>query len=130
MSTRAVLLVEDDASQAELLRSLLEERGFTLLHAVNGLEALRILETSRPGLILLDLMMPVMSGYEFLRHLWADEKLSSLPVVVVSAADVRRSAGVVGFLRKPIDVHELLRVVELYCGPAEPPRTPVPLHVR
>ena len=82
----AILIVEDDADVEEAMREILEGEGYPILSAANGEEALRILaEKPRPRLILLDLMMPVMNGWELLRALRESAKLARIPVVVVSA---------------------------------------------
>ncbi len=114
MSHGPILVVDDDQSQAELLREWLVEHGLQVDLAGNGRVALEQATRRRPSLILLDLMMPVMTGYEFLRHLWASETLQDIPVVVISGAHVANPGGTVGFLRKPIDLGELLRVVAPY----------------
>lgn len=111
MSDKPILVVDDDAGQAELVASLLTQRGYRVVTAGNGRRALELLAEDPPRLILLDLIMPVMTGYEFLRHLWAMDALQDIPVIVISGAHVPNPGGVVGFLRKPIHPGELLSVV-------------------
>ncbi|MDQ3264482.1 MAG: response regulator [Myxococcota bacterium] len=114
MSNGPILVVDDDQSHAELIREWLEQQGLQVDLASNGKVALEQAARRRPSLILLDLIMPVMTGYEFLRHLWASETLQDVPVVVISGAHVTNLGGTVGFLRKPINLGELLRVVAPY----------------
>ncbi len=85
---REVLVVEDDAPTRELLRRLLESDGWAVTEAPNGQAGLEQLEVITPALILLDLMMPVMDGWEFARALQAREAWRSLPVVVLTARDL------------------------------------------
>ena len=80
-----VLVVEDDADVRELHRRMLEKRGWTVREAVNGREALDRVHAQRPDLVLLDLMMPEMDGFEFLNALDAEPELGSIPVIVVTA---------------------------------------------
>lgn len=102
-----VMLIEDDEDIRMDLGAILEDEGFTVTTASNGCEALDYLRQEyTPRLILLDLMMPVMNGWELRGELLKDQRLAGIPVVVISgAADVAREAralGAVGYLVKPI----------------------------
>ncbi|HEX6368928.1 MAG TPA: response regulator [Longimicrobium sp.] len=83
-----VLLVDDDAVARALTRKVLEKEGWKVCEAANGVEALECLERERPNLILLDLMMPVMDGFEFAEHVRLHDEWSSIPIVVLSARDL------------------------------------------
>ena len=83
-----LLVVEDEAANAELLRRLLERQGWSVAHAANGQEALDAVAGERPDLILLDLMMPEMDGLEFLERLRRNPAAVSIPVVVLTAKDL------------------------------------------
>jgi CheY-like chemotaxis protein len=114
-SSSAVLVVEDEQDIRETLRDILEMEGYRVRCACNGKEALDALaEMPRPRLILLDLMMPVMSGYELLQALRANDDLASIPVTVVSAVGDRLAAGT-SVLRKPVDLETLLHAVDASC---------------
>lgn len=124
MSDRArcdgpVLIVEDDAAIRESLQYALEDEGYAVVTAENGEEGLDRLRTmDLPCLVLLDLMMPVMSGGEFLASLRGTERFASIPVVVVSAwpseaAQVRHETH--GFVGKPISLDLLLEMVDGFC---------------
>lgn len=118
--TGVVLLVEDDADVRFMLSMILEAEGYQVATAADGREALDQLRTrSRPSLILLDLMMPVMDGWRFRAEQQQDPALASIPVVVISAADgvpqKAASIGAAGYLRKPIDFDALLDMVRRYC---------------
>src|SRR5262245_22661189 len=115
---RPVLIVEDDADLREMMAQLLALEGFVATTVANGLEALEYLERGdKPDIILLDLMMPVMDGWEFRRQQQSDPTLASVPVVILSALDQRRAAEVnaVAFLKKPLDFDRLLQLVRQYC---------------
>ena len=83
-----LLVVEDEPANAEWLRKLLERRGWLVVHAANGHEALAEIAQVRPSLILLDLMMPGMDGLQFLEHLRRNPSASSIPVIVLTAKDL------------------------------------------
>jgi CheY-like chemotaxis protein len=83
-----VLVVEDDPDLRALLRRLLEPAGYAVLEAGNGQAALDQVRSGRPGLVLLDLMMPEMDGFEFLGELRRDEVGRAIPVIVVTARDL------------------------------------------
>ena len=83
-ATRPILVVEDDAPTRDMLRHVLEKEGWKIALAANGREGLAALDREKPALVLLDLMMPVMDGFEFLRNLREDGKWNDLPVVVLS----------------------------------------------
>ena len=113
-----ILVVDDDPSACEALSTLLEDEGYDVAHAPNGQIALNHLKSSpSPNAIILDLMMPVMDGWEFRRHQQRDAAFASIPVVVVSA--LREPAaieGVAAILTKPLDVDRLLGIVSEICS--------------
>jgi CheY-like chemotaxis protein len=120
----AVLIVEDDPDFRDALQVLLTVHGLDVFCAFDGQEALDMLHRGlRPCVILLDMMMPRMSGPEFRRAQQHDGGLSDIPVVVLSAsADGRaeaRSMGIADFMRKPIDMDQLVSTVYRHCE-AEP----------
>lgn len=114
----SVLLVEDDPDIREGLGSFLEDQGYTVEKAENGKEGLERLEQKKPGLVLLDLMMPVMNGWQFLEEKKKEPpELSKVPVVVISAvAGNPYVPGALATMKKPIDLNRLMDFVELYCA--------------
>ena len=119
-----VLVIEDDEGLREMMAQLLTLEGFQTATVANGQEALAYLHaSSKPEVILLDLMMPVMDGWEFRRLQQADPALADVPVIVLSALDQTHAAKVdaAAFLKKPLDFDRLLALVRGYCqqGPPE-----------
>jgi CheY-like chemotaxis protein len=113
-----ILVVEDNDDVREMMAVTLELEGHEVATAVNGRDALNKLHAGhKPCLILLDLMMPVMNGWEFQRALDRDPELRDVPVVVVSAAngDMVKKAEAVAYLPKPLDMDRLLDVVCVFC---------------
>jgi CheY-like chemotaxis protein len=117
---RGVLVVDDDPDVREGMLAILEACGYPAVGAANGYDGLQILKAGeRPGLIVLDLMMPVMDGWQFRTAQVQQEDLAAIPTLVCSArsdAEPRaRSMGVIAYLRKPIDFDRLLDIVEAHC---------------
>lgn len=115
-----ILVVDDDAEIRETIVEMLRDRGYEALGAGDGVEALDTLRSDEPWcLILLDLMMPNMDGWEMRKEQLADPKLSTIPVVVVSATtDVPQAASslqAAGFVVKPARMATLLATVEQHC---------------
>jgi CheY-like chemotaxis protein len=114
-----VLIVEDDADLREMMAQLLQLEGYPTRIVSNGREALEYLEhVETPDVILLDLMMPVMDGWEFRRRQMSDPVLAGVPVVVLSALDPSRAQDLAGaaFLKKPLDFDRLLELVRQFCA--------------
>jgi CheY-like chemotaxis protein len=123
-----ILVVDDDPDILEALSEILEAEGFEIRRARNGKEALERLEPDPPQLILLDLMMPVMDGWEFAQRMrQKPAAVSSIPLIVLSAdRNVGSKAldiGAVGHLAKPFELGDLLEMVHraLKEGPKTPP---------
>ncbi len=117
--TRKILLVEDDEDVRGALAALLVGEGYEVVEAAHGAEALERLRASNFCLILLDLMMPVMNGWQFRAEQLKDPALASVPVGVVTAdngaAQKAAEVGAVGYLLKPIELPDLLAHVERCC---------------
>jgi CheY-like chemotaxis protein len=115
----AVLVVEDDADIRETLAGLLEVEGYSVATAENGADALALLRTVTPQVILLDLSMPVMSGQQFRSAQLGDPALAAIPTVVMTAADRIRDkiAGIQidEALAKPLTLQQLLDTIARHC---------------
>jgi CheY-like chemotaxis protein len=108
-----ILIAEDNAVNRELLRELLEMRGYTVVEACDGDEALRMIEQTQPDLLLLDIGMPVLDGFAVVRKIRENPRLASLPVVAVTAyamqGDRERilNSNFDGYLSKPVNSRSL-----------------------
>jgi len=117
-----ILIVDDDRGVLNGLTELLEEEGYKVATAIDGLDALRQLRGGlRPCVILLDLMMPVMDGWDFRHEQMKDQVLSDIPVVVITAAgfsdaSVKAQFGDIEFVPKPPPGSSLLDVIRRRCG--------------
>lgn len=123
MTCESVLIIEDEPGVRETIKDILEMEGFAVTTAENGEEALKLLQASQhPCLILLDLMMPVMNGWQFLEALKKDHQhvLATIPVVVVSAvadlASVQQQYAC-RIMKKPVSVATLVELAHEYCEP-------------
>jgi CheY-like chemotaxis protein len=112
-----VLVVDDDASLREQIVALLREEGYRAIGASNGREALEMAERETPRLILLDLAMPVMDGWQFLAARGSNAGARDAAVVLLSGmAFIRDAPGVAGFLTKPIRTESVLDYAQRFCG--------------
>ena len=122
----SILVVDDQAGMRMLLATLLEDAGYDVVEAAHGQAALTYLgaATELPGLILLDIAMPVMTGWAFLAELHRDERLASIPVMLMTAlgpAAARSAPGpAVAYIEKPIDIDRLLSSVRAHYRLALP----------
>ena len=114
--SRSILLVEDDEDFRVGLAELLRSEGYLVTCAANGLEALEYLRSgAKPNLVLLDLMMPVMTGWDFRQKMLEESALASIPVILLSAAVSERDAASLqasAFLNKPFDLQSLLDMID------------------
>jgi CheY-like chemotaxis protein len=115
-----VLVVEDDEDIRADLTAILRVKGFSVDEAANGKEALAQLAQGHPCLMVLDLMMPVMNGWELRAAMLADAALAAIPVVVVSGKgrippDEERTLAPAAVLVKPFELTELLDLVARFC---------------
>lgn len=116
-----IFVVEDSKDIRDLIQLLYESEGYHVELAIHGQDALDKLKrrTTRPGVILLDLMMPGMDGFQFRREQERDPALSQIPVIIMSAdANAENKAlnvGAQGYLKKPVALKTLLAVAEKYC---------------
>jgi len=113
-----ILVVDDSTTNVVLLEAILDEKGYKIDTALNAKEAYTIIEKETPDLILLDLLMPKISGFDFLEEIRRNPKTKSTPVIVVSALtdeeNVERilKMGAIDFVKKPIDLQYLVERVE------------------
>lgn len=114
---RKVLIVEDDDGIRETFKYALELEGYDVITASNGHEALEMVSKAPPRLILLDLMMPVMNGWEFADAIESMRPNAKIPIIVLTAfSDRAKPIQAKEILQKPVDLDKLAEVVKKYCG--------------
>jgi len=118
MSDSAILVVDDDLAILDMIAELLGYEGYQVITCTSGSDALARASNNPPALILLDLMMPQMSGWQVVSALRASAHTRSIPIVLLSArrdlSATARELGVDHFLEKPFDLDELLGLVQQY----------------
>ena len=124
-----ILVAEDNAVNRELLRELLETRGYTVFEACDGQEALHMIEQAQPELLLLDIGMPVLDGFAVIRRIRESPRLARLPVVAVTAYAMRGDrerileSGFDGYLSKPLNPSSLTQELDrLLTKGSQPPK--------
>ncbi len=125
---RNILCIEDNPDNMMLFKRVLESAGFTLRQAFNGLDGLKIAETEPIDLVLLDINLPDIDGYEVTRRLRKTSipNAARLPILVITANVQKRdveeamTAGATEFITKPIDIFELCSRIESYLPPSNP----------
>jgi two-component system response regulator VicR len=123
---KKILYIEDEAIMLELVRLILERKGFEVFGALGGREGLEIARREHPDLILLDLMMPDIDGWQVYRQLKAYDDLKNIPVIVVTAKaqPIDKVLGlsvakVDGYITKPFEPQELLTSISRVFGESE-----------
>jgi two-component system chemotaxis response regulator CheY len=112
MGDRRLLLVEDDDDVRASIADVLDLAGYVVVEAANGRHAMRAMRDDPPRGVILDLMMPVMSGWEVLEQMRADPALAGIPVCLLSAQVQIEPVDAVQVLQKPVSVDDLLAVVQ------------------
>lgn len=112
-----VLIVDDELDIRQAVAEVLSEEGHQVLAAGDGAEALACLREFHPNLVLLDLMMPGMNGWEFRAAQKGDPEYSSIPVVILSALERDGGIDADGYMQKPFDLDELLATVQRHAAP-------------
>jgi CheY-like chemotaxis protein len=116
---KTIVVVDDEFDILESIRMVLEEEGYRVEGCTDGKAGLQKIAALRPDLVFLDVMMPIMSGYEVLQFLEKDPTLSHIPVVMMSAVFPpmkQEDCGWHSFLRKPFELDSLLEMVAKHLG--------------
>src|SRR5260221_4943357 len=120
VTSRRILVVEDQEDNRRILRDLLTSAGYEIIQAENGEEALAAAARERPDLILMDIQLPVLDGYEATRRIKADPALRAIPVIVVTSygfsgdENKARAAGCAAYVTKPFSPRALLAKIREY----------------
>ncbi len=118
--TKRILIIEDQEDNRTILRDLLSTAGYALIEAVDGLEGVKLARSERPDLILMDIQLPGLDGYEATRQIKATDELKSVPIIAVTSYALSgdeakaRAAGCDGYVTKPFSPRQLLAKVREY----------------
>jgi len=117
---RTVLIVDDEFGVLEVLEFILQDAGFKVVSAVNGQDALVRLKETKPDLVIVDLMMPILDGIGVIQSIRSDDGLRNIPIILVSALPEstvsQRSQAYNAFLRKPYKTEDLMREIAILLG--------------
>ena len=117
---KRILVVEDQEDNQQILRDLLTNAGYEMIEAENGEDAVASAQARRPDLILMDIQLPILDGYEATRRIKADPDLKSIPIIVVTSyalsgdEDKARLAGCDDYVAKPFSPRQLLAKIKEY----------------
>ena len=123
--TKRILIIEDQDDNRTIMRDLLNTAGYRLIEAVDGEEGVKLAQSERPDLILMDIQLPILDGYEATRRIRASVELKSIPIIAVtsyalSGDDAKaRAAGCDSYVAKPFSPRELLAKVREFLPEAE-----------
>ena len=123
-SIKKILVVDDNQDSRELVVKVLKNKGYLMIEAVDGEDALLKAESERPSLILMDLSLPKIDGYEVTRRLKGMEEYKEIPIVALTAHAMKGDkekafgAGCIGYIPKPVNVRELPELIKSYLKDA------------
>jgi len=123
--TKRILIIEDEEDNRAIMRDLLITAGYNLIEAVDGEEGVKLAQRERPDLILMDIQLPIVDGYEATRRIRASAELKSIPIIAVTSYALRgddakaRAAGCDSYVAKPFSPRELLAKVREFLPNAE-----------
>lgn len=118
MSGRKIVMIEDSKAASAVLKEVLEAEGYTVLHAADGVAGLALARREKPDLILLDLLLPKLNGYEVCNALMRDNLTRHVPILIISTLDTpesvekARTCGARNFMKKPYNLEDLLREIK------------------
>ena len=119
-NNKTILIIDDSTTNVILLDNLLSQKGYNILSAPDVREAMVLLSKNNPDLIILDLLMPFVDGYEFLNIIKGDEQLKSIPVLILSAVSDpeeilrAKSYGVVEYIKKPLQIKQFSAFIDSF----------------
>jgi CheY-like chemotaxis protein len=116
-ASKTILVIDDSTTNVVLLEAVLMNKGYTIDKAMNVKEAYEVMQKRLPRLILLDLLMPRINGFEFLQQLKSNQQYKDIPVIIVSALTDEETIqktyqlGAQRFIKKPVDINQLIEIV-------------------
>jgi DNA-binding NtrC family response regulator len=114
---KTILVIDDSTTNVVLLEAILNDKGYRINTALNVKEAFQLMSKQLPDLILLDLLMPKINGYEFLKDIKSRDDMKEIPVIVISAVtdaeNIKKTMnlGAIDFIKKPVDIQNLITKV-------------------
>ena len=120
--TKRILVVEDTADNREIIRDMLDAAGYAMIEAVNGAQGVRLAESEKPDLILMDMQMPEIDGYEATRQIKAVPALAHIPIIAVTSYALAgdeaktRAAGCDDYVAKPFSPRLLMQKIRTHIG--------------
>ena len=120
MSDKIVMVVEDNEKNRKLMRVVLKSKGYNVIEATTGEEAIDTLKKQKPDIILMDIQLPGIDGITLVKQIKADANTNDIPIIAVTAYAMKGdeqkilSCGCNGYISKPIDTHELPNIIEQY----------------
>ncbi len=117
---KKILIVEDNQDSRELVIKILKNKGYQMIEAIDGEEAIQKAISEKPNLILMDISIPKLDGYEVTKRLKSIEEFKDIPIVALTAHAMKGdrekfiSAGFEGYISKPINIHELPKQIRDY----------------
>jgi len=122
MSNGKILVADDDKSTRELISIVLEDEGYEVITAINGIETVEKASKEKPDLIVLDIMMPQMDGYEALNKIKDNDELARIPILVITARTIKiyekisKGLGAVDHITKPFSPDELIEKIKSFLA--------------
>ena len=120
MDKKKILLIDDEPEFVDVVRRRLEANGYDVISALNGREGMEKILNEKPDLVLLDIRMPKMDGYTFVKEIRVHKELKNIPVIILSVVDrlteLLKLEGVTDYVEKPFDAEILVQKVNKYLG--------------
>ena len=117
---KKILVVEDNENNLYLMKFMLEENGYQVVEAVDGVEGVKLAAIEKPDLILMDMQLPLLDGYEATKQIKANEKITNIPIIAVTSyamvgdREKTLKAGCNDYIEKPINPETILTKIEQY----------------
>ncbi|WP_457621728.1 response regulator [Persephonella sp.] len=113
---KKILIIDDNQQNRLLIKMILQRKGYSVIEAESGEIGLSLAYEHTPDLIILDMMMPEVDGWEVMERLKKDAKTKNIPIIIFSALDDLESIDADGFIPKPVDINKLIQTVSEVIG--------------